>query len=400
MAWACPRLILCAATAVLCRGAAGAVLTLGLANTMLENSGDVVIGAEYTAIEGQAFKDTAVTSVSFEAGGALTSIGAKAFYGCSLLNGALELPASLETIGVSAFQTKYSEALPNTGGVTSVTFAAAGALTSIGDRAFQGSHPAHPHGGAKGSLGGALELPASLETIGTKAFINTAVTSLSFAAAGALTRISPYAFYGCSSLSGVLELPASLETIGDMAFAGVSVASVVCSRSASLTIASRVFHGVSFTATCCAAGQYDTGAPVALASLSECSSCTFDCVSLPGAPPVISVRSAQQAGYDGAAPLKILGAFVVGDGNTGPNGVLWTVRVRAGDLVVLGIMQGPTACCSSSLATAPFDSMSMDVTHLFMEYSVAIAGPLWNNTILLCYSVKGSVIQLSTYYVI
>jgi hypothetical protein len=416
MAWANQMQLMLCATAALCRGATGVVLTHGLADTMLANSGDVVIGAEYTAIEGQAFKETAVTSVSFEAGGALISIGAQAFYGCSLLNGALQLPASLETIGVSAFQTKYSEALPNTGGVTSVTFAAADALTSIGDRAFQGSHPADPgctvystnvnnrkcgnnvaatfastasladcaaavdaasecgqhfernghrrsgrcsclgptsttclevvhgdvdryiitkscdtqspHGGAKGSLGGALDLPASLETIGHKAFINTAVTSLSFAAAGVLTKISPYAFYGCSLLSGVLELPASLETIGDKAFAGVSVTSVVCSRSTSLTIDGGAFDGVNFTAACCAAGQYDTGAPVALASLSECTSCTFDCVPLPGAPPVVSVRSAQQAGYDGAAPLKILGAFKVGDGNTDPDGVRWTVRVR------------------------------------------------------------------------
>ena len=144
MAWANQMQLMLCSTAALCRGATGVVLTHGLADTMLANSGDVVIGAEYTAIEGQAFKETAVTSVSFEAGGALISIGAQAFYGCSLLNGALQLPASLETIGVSAFQTKYSEALPNTGGVTSVTFAAAGALTSIGDRAFQGSHPADP----------------------------------------------------------------------------------------------------------------------------------------------------------------------------------------------------------------------------------------------------------------
>ena len=104
------------------------------------------------------------------------------------------------------------------------------------------------------------------------------------------------------------------------------------------------------------------------ASSMECTSCTFDCVPLPGAPPVVSVRSAQQAGYDGAAPLKILGAFKIGDCNTGPDGVRWTVRGSgARDAASRGVMQGPTACCSSSLAPAPCDSMSMDATHPFVE---------------------------------
>jgi hypothetical protein len=76
--------------------------------------------------------------------------------------------------------------------VTSLTFAAGGALTIIGDYAFQDCF----------SLGGALELPASLETIGRNAFYNTAVTSVSFAAAGALTTIGADAFKQCSSLGG------------------------------------------------------------------------------------------------------------------------------------------------------------------------------------------------------
>jgi hypothetical protein len=102
MAWAV-QLILCAAAA-LCRGAAGVVLTPASADTLLAVSGDVVIGAEYTAIDNGAFQGTAVTSVTFAAGGALASIGDNAFYQCSSLGGALELPASLETIGINAFR--------------------------------------------------------------------------------------------------------------------------------------------------------------------------------------------------------------------------------------------------------------------------------------------------------
>jgi hypothetical protein len=53
------------------------------------------------------------------------------------------------------------------------------------------------------------------------------------------------------------------------------------------------------------------------------------CVPLPGAPPVVLVQSAQQAGYDAATRLKVFGTFVVGNDNTAPT-MLWTVRTPSG----------------------------------------------------------------------
>jgi hypothetical protein len=219
--WAA-QLILCAAAA-LCRGAAGVVLTSALADTLLAVSGDVVIGAEYTAIDDGAFQSTAVTSVTFAAGGALTRIGDRAFMDCSSLGGALELPASLETIGASAFRATAVTS------VTFVTFAAGGALTSIGDHAVRSCS----------SLGGALELPASLQTIGAGAFEFTALISLTFAVGSVLATIGDAAFQDCSSLTGATALPTSLLTVGTNVFKNTGSLSlkVVCPAIAAHTAA-------------------------------------------------------------------------------------------------------------------------------------------------------------------
>jgi hypothetical protein len=64
-----------------------------------------------------------------------------------------------------------------------------------------------------------------------------------------------------------------------------------------------------------------------------------ECVAVvvpPDAPPVVSVQTAQQGGYDAGAPLKVLGTFIVGEDNTSASILmLWTVCIRA------GVQQGP-----------------------------------------------------------
>ena len=61
---------------------------------------------------------------------------------------------------------------------------------------------------------------------GSRISIAVGLASVTFAAGGVLTSIGDNAFDGCSSLGGALELPASLETIGNNVFRGTAVGSV------------------------------------------------------------------------------------------------------------------------------------------------------------------------------
>ena len=74
--------------------------------------------------------------------------------------------------------------------MTSLAFAPNSALISIGHSTFSGCTE-HRYGAPSvcgSSLGGALDFPASLETIGDYAFESTGVTSLAFATGSVLTR--------------------------------------------------------------------------------------------------------------------------------------------------------------------------------------------------------------------
>ena len=61
------------------RLAAAQTVTEAVADALLAAGGDVVIGAEYTAIDDGAFAEKGVTSLTFAGGSALTSIGDSAF---------------------------------------------------------------------------------------------------------------------------------------------------------------------------------------------------------------------------------------------------------------------------------------------------------------------------------
>lgn len=115
------------------------------------------------------------------------------------------IPATVTSIGRFAFRCcKF---------LATVTFAEGSQLKSIGVSAFSGTTPAHP-------IFTEIQIPDSVETIGTNAFHNCQdLESITLPAS--LKTIEVGAFSGCRNLSEV-ELPASLKTIQSSVFADCS----------------------------------------------------------------------------------------------------------------------------------------------------------------------------------
>jgi hypothetical protein len=170
----------------------------------------------------------------------LLHINSNAFVNCTSLKGfdsdtTLTIPASLIDIGTNAFK--------KCTGLTSVSFANATNLTSIGDSAFNGDKnitsalDLSPDT-ALTSIGNyafqncdgvaSVKFPSSLETIGTYAFQSCGgLTTADFSSATSLTSIGDYAFQmGTSKLTSLgtnsLANCTSLTTIGSYAFGGDS----------------------------------------------------------------------------------------------------------------------------------------------------------------------------------
>ena len=147
-------------------------------------AGEAVIPNTVTAIGQRAFNYSALQTVSFAAGSALTSIANNAFDRATSLT-SITIPNSVTSIGSYAFNEATaltSITIPN--GVTSmgtrtfkgatalstVTFGAGSALTSIGLSAFDGAT----------SLT-SITIPNSITSMGSYAFKNaTSLTSVTF----------------------------------------------------------------------------------------------------------------------------------------------------------------------------------------------------------------------------
>lgn len=115
------------------------------------------------------------------------------------------IPATVTSIGGFAFRCcKF---------LATVTFAEDSHLKSIGDSAFSGTNPAHPRFKE-------IQIPASVKTIGTKAFHNCQdLESITLPAS--LETIESGAFSSCRNLSEI-KLPTSLKAIQSSVFDGCS----------------------------------------------------------------------------------------------------------------------------------------------------------------------------------
>ena len=184
-----------------------------------------------TAIGNSAFYNcTGLTSVTFADGSRLDTIGEYAFYGCSSLS-TIAFPASLKVIKKRAF---YNS------GLTSITLGAE--LDSVGNFAFYGCNALTTvqwnspnlkytdNGGwylfANNTSIQSVTFGNTVEIVPDYAFQNcTGLATVSFAEGSRLDTIGEYAFDDCSSLS-TIAFPASLKYIGSYAFYNSGLTSI------------------------------------------------------------------------------------------------------------------------------------------------------------------------------
>jgi len=151
--------------------------------------------------------------VTFEAGSLLKEIKANAFCSTSLKSINLQV-TSLTRIGSQAFMTcpqLKAIILPST-------------LVTLDEEIFHGCSSLQE-----------ITIPAGVVTIGSRIANNaesrgifgncTALKKVTFEAGSKLTILPTYAFYGCKSLTSI-TIPASVKSIGFRAFEGSGVTSV------------------------------------------------------------------------------------------------------------------------------------------------------------------------------
>lgn len=205
---------------------AGAFLaTIGRGAFEASGLTSMTIPATVTQIDLEAFKNCEkLATLTFESGSQLATIGEKAFYDCRALTG-LTLPKAVKTLGPEAFSTCPF--------LTNLTFESGSQLETIGEKAFSDCR----------SLTG-LVLPKTVKTIAPEAFSRCqALVSLTFESDSQLETIGTSAFSGCRLTA--LDLPASVMTIGSDAFACNELTQLTLNSppSASVTIGYGAFMG-------------------------------------------------------------------------------------------------------------------------------------------------------------
>lgn len=215
----------------------------GLQELIFEPNGSL------TTIGDGAFSNTAIARVTIPS--SVMSLGAQAFYNCgSLADVRFEQNSKLQTIGDKAFAKSRFSAIAIPANVTSIgSYAFSGCsylrtlnfetnvkLQTIGSYAFADCV----------SLS-TVNVPASVVTIGERAFQNSALTTINYAEDGNLKTIGAYAFEGCS-LNRIF-IPASVVTIGDGVFKGYGNVNAITFEDGSQlqTIGAGAFEGVGVT---------------------------------------------------------------------------------------------------------------------------------------------------------
>ncbi|MEC1179688.1 leucine-rich repeat protein [Metasolibacillus meyeri] len=140
-------------------------------------------------------------------GKTVTAIGENAFHSKGLQQ--VVIPSSIQKIDNGAFM--YN-------GITSLTFESGSQLTEIGIAAFNQASMFSATGL------GALEIPSRVKLIGTEAFANNRLASLTFEPTANLLSIGNHAFQ--NNNLGTIEIPASVHTIAESAFNNNQLTSV------------------------------------------------------------------------------------------------------------------------------------------------------------------------------
>lgn len=199
-------------------------------------SGEVILPQSVETLGEGAFRGTACTKFTFEAGSKMTAMGDSVFANCGKLTEVENFPSGITKIPDSSFMSDKV--------LTKVTYATAEKMTGIGASAFSGCEVlvsdalyspitenmvtigASAFMGCKGEQFTAVTIPADVTKLEQNTFANcSSLTTVMFTNTESVTEIAAMCFANDGALTEC-ELPTKLEVLGDSAFGATALTHV------------------------------------------------------------------------------------------------------------------------------------------------------------------------------
>lgn len=199
-------------------------------------SGEVILPQSVEILGEGAFRGTACTKFTFEAGSKMTAMGDSVFANCGKLTEVENFPSGITKIPDSSFMSDKV--------LAKVTYAAPEKMTGIGASAFSGCEVlvsdasyspitenmvtigASAFMGCKGEQFTTVTIPASVTKLEQNTFANClSLATVTFTNTESVTEIAAMCFANDGALTEC-ELPAKLEVLGDSAFGATGLTGV------------------------------------------------------------------------------------------------------------------------------------------------------------------------------
>lgn len=199
-------------------------------------SGEVILPQSVETLGEGAFRGTACTKFTFEAGSKMTAMGDSVFANCGKLTEVENFPSGITKIPDSSFMSDKV--------LAKVTYAAPEKMTGIGASAFSGCEVlvsdalyspitenmvtigASAFMGCKGEQFTTVTIPASVTKLEQNTFANClSLATVTFTNTESVTEIAAMCFANDGALTEC-ELPAKLEVLGDSAFGATALTHV------------------------------------------------------------------------------------------------------------------------------------------------------------------------------
>lgn len=199
-------------------------------------SGEVILPQSVEILGEGAFRGTACTKFTFEAGSKMTAMGDSVFANCGKLTEVENFPSGITKIPDSSFMSDKV--------LAKVTYAAPEKMTGIGASAFSGCEVlvsdasyspitenmvtigASAFMGCKGEQFTTVTIPASVTKLEQNTFANClSLATVTFTNTESVTEIAAMCFANDGALTEC-ELPAKLEVLGDSAFGATALTHV------------------------------------------------------------------------------------------------------------------------------------------------------------------------------
>ena len=199
-------------------------------------SGEVILPQSVEILGEGAFRGTACTKFTFEAGSKMTAMGDSVFANCGKLTEVENFPSGITKIPDSSFMSDKV--------LAKVTYAAPEKMTGIGASAFSGCEVlvsdalyspitenmvtigASAFTGCKGEQFTTVTIPASVTKLEQNTFANClSLATVTFTNTESVTEIAAMCFANDGALTEC-ELPAKLEVLGDSAFGATALTHV------------------------------------------------------------------------------------------------------------------------------------------------------------------------------